>query len=203
MDELRQRRVEEISVVSGALAEAASRLFDRPGGDFEDGVLRLGHRPWVAPENYAITIYPGMPAEVIDRYAQRIQGGIPESYASVLRAFSGAFVYGISLAGIPASMAGAATLVDRKILRCHDLSLATTFWAMEYSKVPAGAFHFGGRSFTSRSNVGYFLAGDKIISLRNSGKKIGEWTDFDTFMREEIIESIKLDESLHPSPPSN
>src|SRR5947208_9474655 len=81
------------------LADAARGLLDHPGDLSADGVLSLGHRPWVAPENYAIRLYPGLPAEVLRRYVGRFGLEVPEVYANFLAAVNGAFCFGMSLAG--------------------------------------------------------------------------------------------------------
>ena len=65
------------------LADAARALLDQPAGPSADGVLRLGHRPWVAPESYAITLYPGLPADALARYAGRFGLDVPPVYAAV------------------------------------------------------------------------------------------------------------------------
>lgn len=114
------------------LADAARTLLDQPAGPSADGVLRLGHRPWVAPENYTLTLYPGLPADALDRYAARFGLNVPPVYAAFLAAVNGAFCFGMSLAGVPASMIGSPPLLDRRTLQCHDLGSSATQWASEY-----------------------------------------------------------------------
>lgn len=182
------------------LADAARALLDHPAGLSADGVLRLGHRPWVAPENYAITLYPGLPAEALARYAGRFKLDVPPVYAGFLDAVNGAFCFGMSLAGVPASMLGTPPLLDRRSLQCHDLGSSAGLWASEYRRLPAGAFGFGHRHWSPRENVGYFVAGGCILSIRKSGKVVGEWGGLADFLRDELPASAALDAELHPPP---
>ncbi len=184
------------------LADAARALLDQPGVLSAEGILCLGHRPWVAPENYAITLYPGLPAEALERYAGRFELEVPTVYAGFLAAVNGAFYFGMSLAGVPRSMFGSPPLLDRRRLQCHDLGTAATSWALEYRKVPAGAFHFGGRHYSYRENVGYFVAGDRILSLRQSGKVVGEWGSLSDFLGDQLRASAALEAELHPPGPA-
>jgi len=184
------------------LADAARALLDQPGNISADGVLSLGHRPWVAPENYALTLYPGLPAEALARYTGRFELEVPAMYAEFLAAVNGAFCFGMSLAGVPRSMLGSPPLLDRTPLQCHDLGSAARSWAFEYRKLPAGAFHFGGRHYSYREHVGYFIAGGRILSVRKSGKAVGEWGGLSDFLQDELRSSSALDAELHPPGPA-
>jgi hypothetical protein len=163
-----------------------------------DGVLRLGHRPWIAPLNYAITVYPGLKESQLASFASHFGIRVPEFYANFLRAVNGAFCFGMSLAGVPRSMLSEPRVLDRRVLQCHSLASAATHWAREYRKVPPGAFHFGGRIVSFEANAGYFLIDGRIISLRTNGKCIGEWATISEFLRDELSASAALDAELHP-----
>ena len=180
------------------LANAARSLLDQPCDLSADGVLSFGHRSWVAPQNYTITLYPGLQAEALGRYAVRFGLEVPAIYAAFLKSVNGAFCFGMSLAGVPRSMLGLPPLLDRSRLQCHDLGMTATQWVGEYRKLPTGAFHFGYRHFSPRENIGYFVAGDRILSLRKSGKVVGEWDSLSEFLSEELRASQDLDAELHP-----
>lgn len=197
MDAIRAR-LDALPGELAPLADAARGLLDQPCETGGDGVLRLGHRPWVATENYAITLYPGLAGDALARYAARFGLTVPPAYARFLAAVNGAFCFGMSLAGAPRSMLGSPPLLDRSRLQCHDLGTAATLWAGEYRKLPAGAFHVGGRHYSSRENVGYFVAGDRILSTRKSGKVVGEWGGLTDFLRDELPASAALDADLYP-----
>jgi len=180
------------------LAEAARSLLGYPGVLSADGALCLGHRPWVAPQNYALTLYPGLSANALLWYVDRFGLTLPEMYASFLQAVNGAFCYGMSLAGVPESMLGTPPLLERRRLQCHDLGMTTTSGPSEYRSLPAGAFHFGYRHYSYRENVGYFIVGERIMSIRKSGEVVGEWDGFSDFLRDEVSASAALDAELHP-----
>jgi hypothetical protein len=191
-------RLDTLPADLGPLADAARGLLGQPGDLSADGVLRLGHRPWVAPENYALTLYPGLPADALARYAGRFGLDVPAVYAEFLAAVNGVFCFGMSLAGVPASMLGSPPLLDRRSLQCHDLGSSATLWASEYRKLPAGAFGFGHRHYSYRENVGYFIAGSRILSIRKSAKVVGEWSGLADFLRDELPASAALDAELYP-----
>jgi hypothetical protein len=181
------------------LKDAAARYAGYPSVIGKDGVLDIGHRPWVAELNYMLMIYPGIDTNALHRYCQQFRIHVPEMYAEFLQAVNGVFFFGMSLCGVPRSMLGNVPLLDRRILQCHDLATAATLWIDEYS-VPAGFFHFGGRHFSFRANVGYFFDGEKrIVCVRGQKKVIGEWTSFSDFLKDELAASEKLEEELHPA----
>ncbi len=182
----------------GPLAETGRALLHQPTGPFSGGVLRLGHRPWVAPENYALTLYPELPANALLSYSERFGLDVPPLYAGLLIALNGAFCFGMALAGVPASMLGTPPLLDRRTLQCHDLRSTARTWASGFRKLPAGAFGFGGRKYSERENIGYFILGDRILSIRRSGEVVGEWGGLADFLRDELPASAALDAELYP-----
>ncbi len=199
VDEL-QTRLDGFPIGLAPLADAARRLLDRPCDLSADGVLSIGHRPWVAPLNYAITLYPGLSHDWLERYCARFGLEVPERYAGFLAATNGAFCFNMALAGVPPSMLGVPPSLDRSRLQCHDLATAATLWSSEYRRVPGGAFHFGSRHYSARENVGYFLDGDRILSHRKNGRVVEEWGGLSEFLRDELQASEQLDAELHPSP---
>jgi hypothetical protein len=181
------------------LKDAASRYLKYPSVLGKDGVMNIGHRPWVAELNFMLMLYPGINQEALNRYCRRFEIQIPEVYVDFLRAVNGGFFFGMSLCGVPLSMLGNPPLLDRTILQCHDLATAATLWIHEY-RVPEGFFHFGGRHFSYRENVGYFFDGqNRILSVRGKKKIIAEWTNFSDFLSAELQASEKLEEELHPA----
>jgi hypothetical protein len=138
------------------LDEAVRRWLPRSSRLSARGMMCIGHQPWVAPEGYAITLYPGLTREDLARYCQRFQLQVPPIYADFLQWTNGAFLFGMSLAGVPQSMLEKG-LLDRQVLQCHDLATCATSWTHEFRGVPAGAFHFGSRDWSSRAIAGYFI----------------------------------------------
>jgi hypothetical protein len=190
--------IAEYSDVLAPLKEAAGRYLIYPSELGKNGVLQIGHRPWVAKLNYVFTLYPGISRDLIDQYAQHFQLKIPQMYIDFLHEVNGAFCFGMSLCGIPPSMLGKPPLLDRSVLQCHDLATAATAWVRGY-RVPRGYFHFGGRHFSYKENVGYFIDGGKrIVCAKQDGTTVGEWTGFTDFLTHELPQSEKLEEELHP-----
>jgi hypothetical protein len=181
------------------LKEAASRYLKYPSTVGKDGVIGIGHRPWVAELNYMLMMYPGIDTDALKQYFRRFEIQVPEMYAEFLRVVNGGFFFGMSLCGVPLSMLGNPPLLDRSILQCHDLATAATQWIAEYG-VPEGFFHFGGRHFSYSANVGYFLDGqNRVVCVRGKKKVIAEWTSFSDFLKDELAASEKLEEELHPA----
>jgi SMI1/KNR4 family protein SUKH-1 len=193
------QRLDTLPDLLAALKEAASRYLKYPSVLGKDGVMDIGHRPWVAELNYMLMVYPGIDADSLSRYCRRFEIQVPEIYADFLRSVNGGFFFGMSLCGVPHSMLGNPPLLDRRILQCHDLATAATQWIDEY-RVPSGFFHFGGRYFSYRENLAYFFDGqNRIVSVRGKKKIIGEWSSFADFLSEELKESEKLEEQRRPA----
>lgn len=193
------QRLDALPDFLAPLKDAARRYLKYASVVGKDGVMDIGHRPWVAELNYMLMLYPGIDSDALLRYARRFAIKVPDAYADFLRAVNGGFFFGMSLCGVPLSMLGNPPLLERRLLQCHDLATAATEWIAEYS-VPPGFFHFGSRHFSSRENVGYFFDGDhRIVSVRKRKKVVGEWTSFTAFLAEELQASEKLEEELHPA----
>ena len=198
MDTIAQR-LDALPDFLAPLGAAARRYLQYPSVIGKDGVVEIGHRPWVAELNYMLMFYPGIERPALERYSRRFQIQVPEMYAEFLRAVNGGFLFGMSLCGVPLSMLGSPPLLDRRILQCHDLATAATQWIFEYD-VPDGYFHFGSRHFSYRANVGYFFDGEsRIVCVRGRKKVIREWTRFSDFMKDELEASERLEEELHPA----
>jgi hypothetical protein len=194
-----QKRLDALPEFLAPLKESASRYLKHQSDIGKDGVMDIGHRPWVAELNYILMIYPGIESEALNRYCQRFEIRVPDVYADFLRAVNGGFFFGMSLCGVPLSMLGNPPLLDRRILQCHDLATAATQWIREY-RVPEGFFKFGSRHFSYSGNVGYFFDGNnRIVSVRGKKKVTGEWSSFAEFLSDELTASEKLEEELHPA----
>jgi len=194
-----RKRLDALPNFLAPLDVAASRYLKYPSIIRKDGMMAIGHRPWVAELNYMLMLYPGIEPDALNRYCGRFEIQVPEVYAEVLRAVNGGFFFGMSLCGVPLSRLGNPPFLDRRTLQCHDLALAATRWIDQYS-LPPGFFHFGYRHFSFRANVGYFFEGEnRIVCVHDDNKVIGEWTSFSEFLKDELEASEKLEEELHPS----
>jgi hypothetical protein len=191
----------QLDRLSGPLAplrEAALRYASFPGSVSPAGVLNICHRPWVAELNYMFMLYPGIDGQDLAQYCQTFGIDVPAIYSQILTVVNGAFCFGMSLYGVPASMLNSPPRLDRSVLQCHDLATAATSWRLNY-EVPDGYFHFGSRHYSYDENAGYFHDDqNRIISTLSSGEVVGEWADFAEFLTDELKASEELEERLHP-----
>jgi hypothetical protein len=161
------------------------------------GTFFLGHRPWVAPENYTFMLYARLDDSLIALCEQRLGMDIPDFYKQFLSCLNGGFCYSLDLFGFPVSMQSALPLLSRKTLQCHSLISANTFWKDEY-RISKTSFYFGSRHYTQRSNVGYFFHNNQIKSILKSGKTINTWSNFSDFLKSELQAALEYD-SKHRS----
>lgn len=182
------------------LAEVAIAQLKYPSIVEKAGEFKICHRPWVAPLNYLIMLYPGLKPAALSRYSKQNGIQVPEQYAEILQVMNGAFCFGISLFGVPRSMLGKSKLLDRRVLKCHNLASGVTLWSTGY-QVPPEYFHFGSRAFSESERAGYFLVENRrIIAVRKNQKLIGEWSNFADFLSDELKASARLEAKLHPAP---
>jgi hypothetical protein len=193
------QRLDGYSDFLAPLREHCRRNLKHPSLLGPDGVINIGHRPWVAELNYLLVLYPGMDDDSLFKYASAFGIEIPAIYSAFLREINGAFCFGMSLCGVPQSMMGDPPLLDRTVLQCHDLATSATDWIREY-RVASSFFHFGGRHLSYTENVGYFIeAGEVIHCIRKNGKSIARWHSFSAFLADELQTSAALEEELEPS----
>lgn len=179
---------------------ACDRHMARRAEVSKSGVVSIGHRPWVAPSNYMIVLYPGIAKSAIQRYAETFAICVPDYYASFMQSVGGAFCFGMSLFGIPPSMLASPPFFDRTVLQCHDLATAAKEWVTRY-RVVKESFHFGSRHFSRCENIGYFFDENNCIySARTSGQVVARWSSFTAFLSDELEASERLDDELYNAP---
>jgi len=162
-----------------------------------DDKIQIGHRPWVAPYNFAITLFPPAKKAWVSKFKKKHGISIPLIYQKFLLTLNGCFCYGISLFGLMPSMQESIPLIDRSKLQCHDLSLANKYWINSYD-IGKSSFYFGSRAYSFDENVGYFIFGDNSINtIRENGEIISTYISFDDFLEKElcIAESMMKEES--------
>jgi hypothetical protein len=191
-------RLSQIPAVLAPIAEAAVRYSAYPSKVGGDETLYIGQRPWIAPQSYTIIVYPGIDKDIVGTYQARFGINIPESYTKFLHSLGGAFLFGMSLYGIPPSMMGDPPVLDRSKLQCLDLATANKHWRNEFNTDP-NFCHFGSRHFSRTEDVGYFINDSGIVlCVRCGGAIQGEWQDFSQFLKDELATSEDLENSLHP-----
>jgi hypothetical protein len=147
------------------------------------GEIYIGHQPWIAPLNYAITLFPPAKRTWIEHFKQP---KIPPFYRDFLSVTNGLFAFGLSLYGLSPSLQAKTPSLDRGKLQCQDLATANTLWVAEYN-IEHRQFHFGHRQHSKKENCGYFYAADEGISaISSNGRVLQTWHDFSIFLAEEL-----------------
>jgi hypothetical protein len=136
--------------------------------------IQISHRPKVAPEAYAIILFPGI--EITN-----ISLSIPRNYFEILKELNGAIFYELYLYGVPQS-----NLLKRDGTQQLSLITANEDWKHEYIGTK-DLFHFGGCAWNLDMNVGYFLNNNnEVLSILNDGTVVNQWHQFNNFLSEEI-----------------
>ena len=170
------------------LRAAAERMLVRCSVIDVDGAINIGHRPWKAPENYAIVLFPGVKPDWFDRYATAAHGvSVPKPLRAILTACNGFHFGAMTLFGIPPSMMAATPSIDRTRLSPLDISAASRSWAREYG-APPDLFHFGSRHIASDDLGGYFLHEDGTVSSvsRKQRRVLVRWVSIESMLADEI-----------------
>ncbi|MBW3624169.1 MAG: hypothetical protein KY468_12245 [Armatimonadetes bacterium] len=166
-----------------ALKELGLKYLSRCCAVDTNDTLLIGHRPWIAPENYAISVFT--PAKKV--WVSKFKGRkIPKAYQDFLLISNGLFAFDLSLYGLPPSMQETPPRLGRSKLQCHDLLSANENWIREF-EVSETSFHFGGRAYTEDENIGYFFSEESVIqAIRYNGKKVAEWITMSDFLADEL-----------------
>ena len=156
-----------------------------------NGVMSISKRPKIGTEAYALILYEGIADENISKYEQIHELKINPQYRKILLALSGAFLFQISLFGIPPTMNQFPARLDRSSLQPHDLATANRIWKINFKDVDH-LFHFGGGPWSDHENVGYFIDADGNISaILKDGTVIKSWNKFGQFLASELERAEK------------
>jgi hypothetical protein len=175
------------------IRETAEKLLaSEPEPQEEHGAILISRRPKIAPQAFACVLFPGLSDTMIDRYVQLWNAHrslqpfrLPDAYRQVLRSLNGAWVFDLSLFGIPPSMCADPPLLNRGARQPLDISSAES-WSRSYKPGPA-QFHFGGSPYTWDENLGYFLNEDGSVEARRKGGAVfGCWKGMREFLEQEI-----------------
>ncbi len=174
------------------IRDVAMRLIGAdPKYILSNGVMSISKRPKIGTEAYALNLFEGVSHDDISKY-ERIHGlEINPCYRKILLSLSGAFLFQISLFGIPPSMNQFPPRLDRSSPQPHDLATANRIWNFEFKDVDH-LFHFGGGPWSHHENVGYFLdAEGKISAVLKDGTVIKSWDKFGEFLTSELERAEK------------
>lgn len=162
----------------------------------DDDMIGIGHRPWVAPYNFAISLFSPAKKTWFSKYKLKCGKPIPVIYQKFLSVANGCFYYDFDLYGLTPSIQKD-NLLDRTKLQCHDLGTANEYWINAFN-VDKNSFHFGGRALNDDENVGYFINQDNAICVKkNNGETISQYSSFYNFLETElkIAENMMIEET--------
>src|SRR5688500_15325468 len=103
-----------------AIKQQAVKYCDDSSEIREDGAAQIFKRPWIAPLNFGLLLFPPAKKEFIITFGHKTGKRIPSIFQKVLLQMNGCFVYDFSLYGLPESMYKR-NLLDRSILQQYDL----------------------------------------------------------------------------------
>ena len=133
------------------------------------------------------TIFPGIPEPLLQTYERIHEVELHPQYRQILGSMNGAFLFQLSLFGVPPSMAKEPPLLDRSRAWPLDVGTAQSDWKDRYTQ-DREQFYFGGGARSWSENVGYFLGPDgEVTSRRAGGMVIGRWPGFREFLTAELV----------------
>jgi hypothetical protein len=150
----------------------------------KENIVLVFKRPWVAPENFGLMLYPPVDKSWLVEFEKRTGKAIPKIYENILLQMNGCFVYDFSLFGLPKSIYTKGVL-DRSVLQQFDLTTANTSWIREY-EIDQNLFHIGGRAYSYSENIGYFVDKETILSIRTTGEVLNSFVTVKDFFETEI-----------------
>jgi len=172
------------------IKEQAIKYFDIDSKVRVDNAVQIYRRPWVAPENFGLLIFPPVDKNWLSEFVKRTGKVIPKVYENILRQMNGCFIYDFSLFGLPKSIYTKGVL-NRSVLQQFDLTTANTSWVREYA-IDQKLFHIGGRAYSYSENIGYFVDGETILSARTTGEIVNSFSTVKEFFATEIDAAEKM-----------
>ena len=170
------------------IKEQAVRYFDIESNVSADNVIQIFKRPWVAPENFGLILYPPVEKEWLVEFERKTGKIIPKLYEEILLQMNGCFVYDFSLFGLPKSIYTKGVL-DRCILQQFDLTEANSSWIREYD-ANQDLFHIGSHCYDER--IGYFVDNNTILSIKETGEIVNSFATVKDFLIKEIEMAEKI-----------
>ena len=186
------------------IKQQVTKYFDDESRIREDGAVEIFKRPWIAPQNFGIILFPPVDKSFFVKFKEDTKISIPTFYQDILLKMNGCFVFDFELFGLPKSVYTTG-LLDRTTTQQLDLGSANKFWKNSY-KLNKNLFYIGARAYSFDENIGYFIDEETIYSIRTNGEVIATWTTFDSFLAAEIklAEKMMLEEKeeQQKTPPS-
>jgi len=161
-------------VVAPYLDEWAPRGLFR---DAESGALFVGHRPEVAPLNFAIHMFPPATLDDIEKYEKTVGVKIPETAKAFLSAFNGAGFFEFTLKGADAFYAQSPWPENRPDWHCRDMGTQHVV-QQRLAKGHRIPVVFADRNSGMERVLSYAERSDgRIAAIDRQGALAGEWTN--------------------------
>jgi hypothetical protein len=172
------------------IKEQAIKYYDIDSTIRAKNVVQIFKRPWIAPENFGLVLYPPVEKSWLVEFEKKTGKVIPKIYENVLLQMNGCFVYDFSLFGLPKSIYTKGVL-DRSVLQQFDLTTANISWIREY-EIDQDLFHIGGRAYSYSENIGYFVDKETILSIKETGEVVNSFATIRDFFVTEIEVAEKM-----------
>ena len=72
--------------------EQLKKYYDKDSGIKEDDVIQVYRRPWIAPMNFGILLFPSAGKMWFDKFQEKTNREIPALYKQILMEMNGCFV---------------------------------------------------------------------------------------------------------------
>jgi hypothetical protein len=188
-----ERLLEDLTGPLAPIRELALRLIGPDSTtDATSGAICISRRLKIAPEAYALRIYPGIPETLVTAYEEIHHCRIAEFYRDLLEHMNGAHLFEVTLFGVPPSMAKRPPQIDRSTAWPLDIGTAQENWRLDYQSTGAD-FFIGYGPYSDDEHLGYFLwPNGGIEALRRNGDRHGQWGDFRSFLVDELARAAAV-----------
>jgi hypothetical protein len=154
--------------------------------------LLVRHTPEEGVRAFAITLFPAISSEFIERYEQIHGIELSPPIRHLLMHVNGGFLRELSLCGIPLSMAAEPPLLSRSGRNPFDIATAIRAWRAGYRYESEAEVLFASRNAGWTLQYGYFLRPDGSVARYTKHDRPREsksWPSFEVFLAEELAET--------------
>ncbi len=148
------------------------------------------HDSSVAPEYFALEMWPGVQGGSVRAYLARFTLSIPDSHIAFLSQVNGLTLGSLRIFGVPPSMLREPPMLDRSARQPLDLAAANRSWRLGFPTC-CHLFHLGSLRHSHSENAGLFLAeAGGIVAALSDGRLVGQWPGY-TALLEYGIRSLE------------
>lgn len=151
-----------IARVAESIAKSAAWL------EKDSGALLAGYRPDIGTHAYDVVIYPPQPRSLLDIYQQVNRFSLPGPVVEMLTYVNGCTILGLSIYGVPTSMAQNPPLLNRSLRAPLDIS-SGRHWRIGYVNPHEDEVLFASKNVGDNGQVGYFVNAVGLVVGRGNG----------------------------------